>query len=123
MGNTQINYLFLSNEFSLKASYTELIVFSKTKRTANTHMVVDNVVIGEKESIKYLEFLTFQKETKHIIKIGAGVKTNNTKKRTIPDNMRKLNLIALVLSHIHYSATIIQSINQNLILTLERQLN
>ena len=37
--------------------------------------------------------------------------------------MKKLILNALVLSHIHYSATIIQSINQNLVLTLDRQLN
>ena len=36
--------------------------------------------------------------------------------------MKKLILSALVLSHIHYSATIIQSINQNLILTLDRQI-
>ena len=37
--------------------------------------------------------------------------------------MKKLIHNALVLSHIHYSATIIQSINQNLTLTLDRQLN
>ena len=37
--------------------------------------------------------------------------------------MKKLILNALVLSHIHYSATIIQSINQNLVLTLDRQPN
>ena len=54
--------------------------------------------------------------------MAAGIKTIYTI-RTIPDNMKKLILNALVLSHIHYSATIIQSINQNLILTLDRQLN
>ena len=64
---------FQSNELSLNASKTEFIVFSKTKRTANTQMVVDNVVIEEKEAIKYLgvhidRLLSFQEETKHIIK-------------------------------------------------------
>ena len=55
--------------------------------------------------------------------MAAGIKTIYTIRRTIPGIMKKLILNALVLSHIHYSATIIQSINQNLILTLERQLN
>ena len=55
--------------------------------------------------------------------MAAGIKTIYTIRRTIPDNMKKLILNALVLSHIHYSATIIQSINQNLVLTLDRQLN
>ena len=45
---------FQSNELSLNASKTEFIVFNKTKRTTNTHMVVDNVVIDEKEAIKCL---------------------------------------------------------------------
>ena len=54
--------------------------------------------------------------------MAAGIKTIYTI-RTVPDNMKKLILNALVLSHIHYSATIIQSINQNFILTLDRQLN
>ena len=120
--------VFQSNELSLNASKRELIVFSKTKRTTNTQMVVDNVVIDEKEAIKYLgvhidKLLTFQEETKHIKKMAAGIKTICTIRRTIPDNMKKLILYALVLSHIHYSATIIQSINQNLVLTLDRQLN
>ena len=46
--------LFQSNELSLNASKTKFIVSRKTKRTANTQMVVDNVVIDEKEAIKYL---------------------------------------------------------------------
>ena len=55
--------------------------------------------------------------------MAAGISTIYTKRRTIPDKIKKLILNALVLSHIPYSATIIQSINQNLILTLDRQLN
>ena len=55
--------------------------------------------------------------------MAAGITTIYTKRRTIPDNMKKLILNLLVLSQIHYAATIIQSINQNLILTLDRQLN
>ena len=65
---------FQSNELSLNASKTEFIVFIKTKGTANTQKVVDNVVIDEKEAIKYLGvhidiLLTFQEETKkHMLK-------------------------------------------------------
>ena len=92
-------------------------------------MVVDNVVIDEKEAIKYLgvhidRLLIFQEETKHILnQMAAGIKTIYAIRRTSPDNMKKLILNAFVLSHLHYSATIIQSINQNLVLTLDRQLN
>ena len=55
--------------------------------------------------------------------MAARIKTIYTIRRTTPDNMKKLILNALVVSHILYSATIIQSINQNLVLTLSRQLN
>ena len=55
--------------------------------------------------------------------MAAGIKTIYTIRRTTPDNMKKLILNALVLSHIHYSAAIIQSINQNHVLTLDRQFN
>ena len=55
--------------------------------------------------------------------MDAGIKTIYTIRRSIPENMKKLILNALLLSHIHYSTTIIQSINQNLVLTLDRQLN
>ena len=58
----------------------------------------------------------------HTKKVAAGIKTTYTIRRTIPDNMKNLILNALVLSHIHYSATIIQSISQNLFLSLDRQL-
>ena len=120
---------FQSNELSLNALKTEFIVLSKTKQTANAQMVDDNVVIDEKEAIKYLgvridRLLTFQEETKHILKkMAAGIETIHTIRGTIPDNLKKLILNALVLSQIQYSATIIQSINQNLVLTLDRQLN
>ena len=53
-GNTKINYFFQSKELRLITSKTIFIVFSKTKLPTNTHMVVDNVVIDERESIKYL---------------------------------------------------------------------
>ena len=53
----------------------------------------------------------------------AGIKTIYTIRRTIPYNMKNLIRNALVLSHIHYSATINQPINQNLTLTLDRHLN
>ena len=67
---------FQSNELGLNASKTEFIVFSKTKRTTNAQMDVEIVVIDEKEAIKYLgihidRLLTFQEETKHILKNGC----------------------------------------------------
>ena len=53
--------------------------------------------------------------------IAAGKKTIIALRRSIPD--MKMILDALFLSHIDYSPTINQSINQNLKLKLERQLN
>ena len=55
--------------------------------------------------------------------MAAVVKTIYTMRKAIPNNMKKLNLNALVLSNTQYSATIIQSINQTFILTLDRQPN
>ena len=55
--------------------------------------------------------------------MATGIKTIYTMRRTIPDNMKELILKALVFSHSHYLATIIQSINQNFIVKLDRDLN
>ena len=55
--------------------------------------------------------------------MAAGIETISTIRRTIPVNTKKLFLNALVLNHRLYSSTIIQSIKQNLVLTLDRQLN
>ena len=120
---------FQSNELRFNASKTEFIIFSETKLTTNTQMVIDNVVIDEKEAMKYLgvyvdRLLNFPRRNKtHTKKMATGIKTIYTIRRTIPQDMKKLILNALVLSHIYYSATTIQSINQNLVLTLDRQLN
>ena len=76
MGTQKLITFFQSNELSLNASKTEFLVFSKTKRTTNTQMVIDNVDIDEKEANKYLDIdrlLTFQEETKHILKIWLPV--------------------------------------------------
>ena len=76
MGTQKLITFFQSNELSLNASKTEFLVFSKTKRTTNTQMVIENVDIDEKEANKYLDIdrlLTFQEETKHILKIWLPV--------------------------------------------------
>ena len=64
---------FQSNGLSLIASKTEFIVFTKTKRTTNTYIVVDNIVIDEKEAIKVLgiqidRIKACQEETKYMLK-------------------------------------------------------
>ena len=55
--------------------------------------------------------------------MAASIKSIYTIRRTIPDDKKKLILNALFLIHVRYSETIIQSINRNHILTLDRQLN
>ena len=77
-------------------------VFTKTKRTTNTPMVVENVLIDEKEAIKYLDvhidiLSTFQEETKHTIKIDAGIKASYTIRITIPYN-KKISFSTLCFS-------------------------
>ena len=63
---------------------------------------------------------TYEKEVKHVLKkMACDNKTIYAVKQFLPGKNCPLLLKALVLSHIHYPAILIQGISQNLLTTLE----
>ena len=68
--------------------------------------------------------LDFQDEKINILrKIATGIKTIYATSDIFPTATRLLLLHALVSSHLHYSAILLTGISENLITTLEKQLN
>ena len=53
----------------------------------------------------------------------CGIKTLYSLREVISDNYKVLTLNALVISHLHYSAVLLNGINNNLIRSLEKQLS
>ena len=80
-------------------------------------------------SIKYLVVyldrnLTFQEEVKHVLrKMAGGIKTIYSIRNYFPMKTCLLLLNALVISHLHYPAILLNGISENLMTTLEKQLN
>ena len=68
--------------------------------------------------------LTYENEVKHVLKkMACGIKTIYAVKQFLPEKVCLLLLNALVLSHLHYPAILLQGISQNLLTTLEKQLS
>ena len=106
------------------------MIFGKSKRKDfSEQIILDSIPKDEKPEVKYLGVhldsnLTFQEEVKHILrKMARGIKTIYAIRKSIPQKLLILVLNALVLRHLHYSAVIIHAIEQNLIMSLEKQLN
>ena len=121
---------FHEHHLTVNTSKTEFMIFGRSKRKDfSEQIILDSIPIDEKPEVKYLGVhidsnLTFQEEVKHILrKMARGIKTIYAIRRSIPQKLLILVLNALVLSHLHYSAVIIHAIEQNLIMSLEKQLN
>ena len=68
--------------------------------------------------------LKFQDEVKNILrKMATGIKAFYAIRDIFPIATRLFLLKALVLSDLHYSAILLAGISENLITTLEKQLN
>ena len=92
-------------------------------------MIVKDEVIRSSSTVKYLgvyldQNLTFQEEVNHILpKIACGIKTLYSIRDYFPEKVRLLLLNALVISHLHYPAILLNGLTENLNTTLEKQLN
>ena len=79
--------------------------------------------------VKYLgiylnQNLTYEFEVKNILrKMACGIKTLYSVKYFLTDKTCLMLFNSLVISHIHYPAILLNEISQNLITTLEKQLN
>ena len=123
---------FASHQLTINADKTEFICFCKPSKNdfARNHTLkVKNQIINTSTAVKYLgvyldQTLKFQDEVKNILrKMATGIKTFYAIRDTFPIATRLLLLNALVLSHLHYSAILLTGITENLITTLEKQLN
>ena len=98
---------------SSEQTKTEYIVFSTRKRLTNNVLNVDNEIIAESNSVKYLGViidskLKFDGEVKKILQIMAcGIKVLNTLSKSLPEKTKVLLLNAIVISHLNYSALIL----------------
>ena len=121
---------FTSLKLQLIPSKTEFILFSRNRNFSKSESIkVGNETITESKSVKYLwvhidKNLSFQDEVKHLLKkMAGGIKTIYTLRNRIPTFLMKTVLNAFVISHLHYSLLLIQSIDKNLLISLEKQLN
>ena len=90
---------------------------------------VHNQVILAISNVKYLgvyldQNLNYQIEIKNILrKMALRINSLCSVRDIFPKKNRKLLLNALVVSHLHYSAIFLSGISENLLTTLEEQLN
>ena len=123
---------FESHQLTINADKTEFICFCKPSKNdfaRNLTLKIKNQIINTSITVKYLgvslgQNLKFQDEVKNILrKMATGIKTLYGIRDTFPIATRLLLLNALVLSYLHYSAILLTGITENLITTLEKQLN
>ena len=121
---------FRKQKLNLKADKTELIVpckKSKNSVIAKWNISIEDIQIPISSTVKYLGFFLDQNLTfssKNVLrKMACGIKILNAIKNPFNINTRLIILIALVLSHLHHSSIILNSITQNLVASLDQQLN
>ena len=123
---------FESHQLTINANKTEFVCFCKPSKNnfAGSHTIkVKNQIINTSTTVKNLgvyldQNLNFQDEVKNILwKMATGIKTLYAIRDIFPTATRLLLLNALVLSHLHYSSILLTGISENLITTLEKQLN
>ena len=126
-----LDNFFESHQLTINADKTEFICFcnpSKTDFARNHTLKVKNQILNTSTTRKYLgvyldQNFKCQDEVKNILrKMATGIKTLYAI-RIFPIAIRLLLLNALDLSHLHYSAILLTGISENLITTLEKQLN
>ena len=112
---------------NLNADKTEFIALCKVSNNcviANSNISIEDNQITISSTVKYLGFFivqnfTFQQEVKNVLRMMAcGIKTLNAIKNPFNINKRLSIMNALVLSHLHYSSILLNSITRNLVASL-----
>ena len=121
---------FTRIKLQLNPSKTEFILFGRNRHFSESESItIGNKIITESKSVKYLgvhidKNLIFQDEVKYLLKeMARGIKSIYTLRNRIPMFLMKTVLNAFFISHLHYPLLLIQSIEKNLLLSLEKQLN
>ena len=128
----QLIHFFENHRLTINADKTEFILFckpSKNNDVKSYKLHVKDQIIKHSNSVKYLgifldQNLTFQDEVKSILqKMSCGIKCLYSLRDLFPEKTRLMLLNALVVSHLQYSAILLTGITENLMTTLEKQLN
>ena len=121
---------FKLHHLKINPDKTEFIIFGSSNPQDETTLKVGEKLISSKAEIKYLGIyidkdLKYQKQVKIILsKMAQGIKSIYALRNIIPTvYKKKIILNSFVLSHVQYSSVLFATINQNLITTLEKQLN
>ena len=123
---------FECHRLTINADKTEFIVFckpSEKNQKKNQELAVRNEVIKNSDFVKYLgvfldQNLNFQNEVKNLLKkMACGIKTLYAIRESFPEKTPILILNVLVISHVQYSAILLNGISENLLTTLEKQLS
>ena len=109
---------------------TEFILFIRNRNFSKSESIkIGNKIITESKSVKFLgahieKNFSFQDEVKQFLKkMARGIKTLYILRNRIPTFLMKTVMNAFVISHLHYSLLLIQSIDKNLLISLKKHLN
>ena len=121
-----VNY-FDCNSLRLNADKTEFIVFGSTEST-DMSVTIDGEKIKAKTEVPYLgvtidKKLTFQSEVKIFYEVWHKAWNESIYYGTAFLKISKKHWLTLLLCHLQYPAVLLCSLSQNLIKTLEKQLN
>ena len=125
----KLSIFFAKSQLVVNKQKTEYIVFSTRKRLTNTVLNIDNEIIAESKSVKYLGViidskLKFYGEVKKILqRMACGIKVFNTLSKSLSEKSKILLLNAIVINHPDYSALILIRLQKSLLTTLEKQFN
>ena len=123
---------FHRHRLNLNDKKTEFIVFCRKSTnglTKKLKLKINDHLIEHRTIVKYLgvyldQNLTYEPEVKHLLKkMACGIKTLYCVRELLPEKICLSLLNALVISHLHYPALLLNGISQNLITTLENQLS
>ena len=121
-----------SHKLTMNTDKTKFLISCKKTQndlTQNIVMSVNNDIIKQVTEAKYLgviidKNLCFEREVKRVLqKMAIGIKTIYKIRDYLPQVTRILLLQSLVLSHFQYSSILLTGISQELLNSLEKQLN
>ena len=101
----------------------------KNSVIANSNISIEDNQVPISSTVTYLGFfphqnLTFQREVKNVLrKMACGIETLNSIKNAFNINTRLIKMNALFLSHLDYTSFMLNSITENLVASLDQQLN
>ena len=125
----KVSSFFKLHHLKINPDKTEFIIFGSSNPQDKTTLKVGDKLISSKAEIKHLgvyidKDLKYRKLVNNFLsRMAQGIKCIYAPRNIVPTIYKKLILSSFVLSHVQCSSVLLATINQNLIRTLEKQLN